>query len=132
MARKKFAVMLNRRGLAVLPPVRADRSHAMRANGNDLFNLILFQRFQIVFRKLAESQIVTQPASWIACTFFFPQDSEAGVQVAHHLGERCDDFAALWIVSAHAAQPQAIFLAAVENRKLLFLNELVALGGGKS
>src|SRR6266853_6130270 len=47
--------------------------------------------------------------------------------MVHHARKRSDDFAALRIVGSHAAQPQAIFLRAVENRKLLLLDELVAL-----
>src|ERR1700694_5512174 len=52
--------------------------------------------------------------------------------MVHHARKRSDDFAALRIVGSHAAQPQAIFLRAVENRKLLLLDEPVALAGAKT
>src|SRR5208337_1413005 len=40
--------------------------------------------------------------------------------------------AAPWVVAAHAAQPQAILLAAVEDGQPGLLNELVALAGGQA
>ena len=46
----------------------------------------------------------------------------------HHAREGGDDLAALRIVGAHAAEPQAIFLGAVEDRQLFLGDELVALG----
>jgi hypothetical protein len=47
----------------------------------------------------------------------------------HHPRKTRDDLATLRIVRAHAAQPQTVFLRAVENRKLLLLDEFVALAG---
>src|SRR5205814_6367936 len=52
--------------------------------------------------------------------------------MVHHARKRSDDFTALGVVGSHAAQPQAVFLRAVENRKLLLLDELVALAGAKT
>src|SRR5262245_55742619 len=46
----------------------------------------------------------------------------------HYLREGCNNFAALRIITAHAAEPQTILLSAVENRKLLFLDKFVAFG----
>jgi hypothetical protein len=52
--------------------------------------------------------------------------------VAQHARQRQHDFAALRIVRAHAAQPEAIFLRAVVNRQLVFLDEFLPLAGGES
>ena len=49
-----------------------------------------------------------------------------------HAGEGDDDFAALRVVRAHAAQPQAVFLRAVIDGKLVLRDELVALGRGEA
>src|SRR3954451_5851179 len=45
----------------------------------------------------------------------------------HHSRERCNDFPASRIISAHAPQPQAVLLGPVIDRKLLLGNELVPL-----
>src|SRR5665213_508213 len=52
--------------------------------------------------------------------------------MSHYARKRRDDLAALRIVGAHAAQPQAIFLSTVKYRKFLLLNEFVALGGAEA
>ena len=100
----------------------------MRADGDDLGDLRLRQGFQILFGELLEHQIVAQAARRIAGAFLFLEDAESGSQVRHHARKRSDDLAALRIVGAHAAEPQAVFLSAVEDRELLLLNEFVALG----
>ena len=41
MPGQKLAVMLYRRSLAELGPIRANGAYAMRANGNDLLHLVL-------------------------------------------------------------------------------------------
>ena len=93
----------------------------MRANGNDLLGFTLFQRFQILFGELLKHQIVAQAPRRIAGAFLFLQNAERGSQMPHHAREGGDNLAALRIVSAHAAQPQAVFLGAVEDRELLLL-----------
>ena len=50
----------------------------------------------------------------------------------HHAGEVGDDLAAVGIVAAHAAEPEAIFLCAVEDRQPGAGDELVAFGGGQA
>ena len=46
--------------------------------------------------------------------------------------QRQHDLAALRIVRSHAAEPEAIFLRAVENRQLVFLDEFLPLARGKA
>src|SRR5579872_3773647 len=46
----------------------------------------------------------------------------------HHAREGRHDLPALWIVSAHAAEPQAVLLGPVESRELLACDELLPLG----
>ena len=41
----------------------------------------LLQRFQILFRKLLEHEIIAQTARRIAGAFFFLEDAEGGAQV---------------------------------------------------
>src|SRR5215472_3131571 len=132
MPRQELAVMLHRRRLAVFLPVSRNRADAMRADGDDLLDLVLLECFEIIFGELAECQIVAEPAGRVACTLLFSENAEAGIQAAHHGGERCDNLPALRVVSAHASQPQTILLAAVKDGQFLFLNELVALGGGEA
>ena len=97
-----------------------------------LADLRLRQGFQVLFGQLLEDQIVSETAGRVAGAFFFFQDAEGGTDVRHDAGEIGDDFAAFGIVSAHAAQPEAVFLGAVEDRKLLLVDEFLALGGGEA
>ena len=50
----------------------------------------------------------------------------------HDAGEVGDDLAALGIVAAHAAEPEAVLLRAVEDGEGLLLDKFVALGGGEA
>src|SRR5882724_6571433 len=120
MPGQEFAVMFDWRRFSELFPIRADGPDTMRADGDDFLNLVLPQSLQIVFGELAESEIVAQAARWIARALFFAQDAKGDVQVSHHLRERGHDLAAPRVVRAHAAEPQAIFLAAVEDGQFLF------------
>ena len=90
----------------------------MRADRNDLRDFRLLQRFQILFGELLEHQIVAQPPRRIAGASFLFQHAERGSQMLHHARERRNNLAALRIVRAHAAEPQAIFLRAVEDREI--------------
>ena len=96
------------------------------------FTLALAQRLQIVFGKLAESEIVTQAPRRIARALFLAQDAEADVQSPENPHQRRDDFPALRIVRAHAAQPQTILLRAIEDGQLLLLDEFVAFARRKA
>src|SRR4051812_9521028 len=49
-----------------------------------------------------------------------------------HRDQGEDNLASLWIVSAHAAEPQAILLCAVIDWQLVFLDKLLALAGGET
>src|SRR5580698_1448313 len=131
MAREKFTVMFDGRGLAVFLPVRADGSHAMRADRNDLLYIAPAQCVQIRLGKLSESQVVAQPPRRIARALLLAQHSESDVQSSKHPHQGRDDFPAPRIVPAHAAEPQAILLRTIEDGKLLLLNEFIALVGRK-
>ena len=85
--------------------------------------------FKVGFGELLEEEIVAEAADGIAGALFFAEHAVAGAEVIHHAGEVGDDLAALGIVSAHAAEPQAVFLGAVEDGELLLLDKFVALGG---
>ena len=108
-------------------PVFLNGADAVRADGDDLLDLVLREGFEVGFGELLEEEIVAEAADGIAGAFFLAQDAVAGAEVVHHAGEVGDDFAAFGVVSAHAAEPEAIFLRAVEDGELLFLDELVAL-----
>src|SRR5262249_10163483 len=63
----------------------------------------------------------------IAGALLFAQHAVRRAEMLHHTREARDDLAALRIVGTHATQPQTVFLRAIEDRKLLLLDELVAL-----
>ena len=115
VAGQKFAVMLDLGRCAVLLPVFLDGADAVRADGDDLLDLVLRQGFEIGFGQLLEEQIVAQAADGVAGAFFLAQDAVACAEVVHHAGEVGDDLAAFGVVAAHAAEPQAILLRAVED-----------------
>ena len=99
----------------------------MRADRNDLGDLVLLDVFQILFRELLKDEVVAQAACWISCALLLLEDAERGAQVVHHLSERSDDLATLWIIPSHTAKPQTVFLRSIEDGKLLLLNELGSL-----
>ncbi len=84
------------------------------------------------FGELLEEEIVAEAADGVAGAFLLAQNAVAGAEVVHDAGEVGDDLAALGVVGAHAAQPQAVFLRAVEEGELLPLDELVAFGGAEA
>ena len=100
---------------AELLPVLLNGADAMRADGDDLLDLVLREGFQVRFSELLEEQIVAEAADGIAGAFFLAQYAVAGAEVVHHAGEVGNDLAAFRIVSAHAAEPEAILLCAVED-----------------
>src|ERR1700685_447595 len=128
MAGKEFAMMFDFDSPPEPAPVLSHRAHAVRTNGNDLLHGTLFQRGQIDFRELPEHEIVSQTPGRIAGTALFFENAERGAEVAHHSCERTDDLAAAWIIGPHAAEPQAVFLGAVEDGELLLGDEFVAFG----
>ena len=75
------------------------------------------QRFDVGFGHLLHGQVVAQAPGRIARAFFLAQHAERDAGVAQHARQRQHDLAPLRIVSAHAAQPEAIFLRAVVNRQ---------------
>src|SRR5260370_36422030 len=123
--------MFHRRRLPVLLPVDAYGSHAVRADRGNFGNLALRQRFEIVLRQLSKCQIVAQPARRVAGALLFAKNAEAYVQLPHYRRERGDDLAALRIIPAHAAQPEAVFLGPVEYWQILYLNDIVSLACNK-
>src|ERR1700680_1363816 len=106
-------MMLDRRRVTIFLPVRADGADAMRANRENLFDLVLLEALQIVLSELAKRQIVAQTARRVACTSLLAQYPEADIQPPQYSSERGDDFASLWIIRPHAAKPEAIFLGAI-------------------
>ena len=93
---------------------------------DDLLHLVLREGFEVRLGELLEEQVVAEAADGIAGAFLLAQDAVAGAEVVHDAGEVGDDLAALGIVSAHAAEPEAIFLGAVEDGECLLLDEFVA------
>ena len=90
----------------------------MGADGDDFLDFVLREGFEIGFGELLEDEIVAEAADGVAGAFLLAQHAEAGAEIVHHAGKVGDDFAAFGIVSAHAAQPQAIFLRTVEDGEL--------------
>src|SRR6185437_9381628 len=132
MPRKKLGMVLNGRGFAVFFPIGRDRPYTVWADRDDLFHFVLAQRFQIAFGKFPERKVVAQPPGRIAGTFLFAQHAETGSEVPHHLRERRDDLPSARIERTHAPEPEAVFLAAIEERQILFLYELISLRRSES
>ena len=128
----ELTVVLDFRGCAVFLPIFLDGAHTVRADGNDLLDLVLGEVFEVFFGELLEEQVVAESAHWIASAFLFAEDAEACAEVAHDAGEVGDDLAALWIVAAHAAEPEAVFLGSVEDGQGLLLDEAIALSGAEA
>ncbi len=110
IARHELAVMLDLGRRAVILPVLRDGADAVRADRHNLRDLLLLEDLEILLGKLLEDQVIAQPADGIAGAFFFLEDPEAGAEVLHDLRERSDNLAALRIIGAHAAEPQAVLL----------------------
>src|SRR5207237_241525 len=98
MPRHELAVVFDRRGLAIFLPVRRNRAHAMRTNGDNPGDLALRERLQILLSELPEDQVVAQPSRRVAGALLLAQDAEAGPEVLHHARKRDDDLAPLGIV----------------------------------
>src|SRR6185437_2579650 len=120
--------MLNRDVRAELAPVVLDGADAVRADGNNLLYFRLREGCQVGFRQLSECQIVAKPPNGIARTALLFQHAERCAQMTHDGCKRANNFSAARIVRAHAPEPEAVFLAPIENWEFLFGYELVALG----
>ena len=70
---------------------------------------------QAGFGQVLEDEVVAQAAGGVAGAFFLPQHAEGGAEVVHDAGEVGDDLAAVGVVAAHAAEPEAVLLGAVED-----------------
>jgi hypothetical protein len=92
----------------------------VRADGDDLLDLLRLHRFEVGLGELLEDEIVAQAAGRVAGAFLFAQHAVAGAEVAHDFDEAADDLAAFGVVAAHAAEPEAVFLGAVEDGQLCF------------
>src|SRR5665213_2454844 len=119
--------MFNRRRRAERFPVFLDGADTVRANRNNLLDVVPRERCQILLSQLLKEQIVTEPANRIARTFILAQNAKARAKILHHPRKIAHNLAALRIVTAHASQPQAILLRPVEDGQLLSLNKFIAL-----
>src|SRR5579884_57951 len=130
-AREQLAVVFDRERRACLLPVGSDGADAMRANRDHLGGLGRLQCFDVLLGQLRERQVVAEAARRVAGAALLAQHAEGDAGVAQHARECQHDLAALRIVSAHAAEPQAVFLRAVVEGQLVLLDEFLALGGGE-
>src|SRR3974390_84254 len=80
-ASEEFAVVLDFGRRAELLPVFLDGANAVRANRDDLLDLVLCGGFEIGFGELLEKQIVAEPANGIAGAFLLAQDAVARAEV---------------------------------------------------
>jgi len=90
----------------------ADGNQAGRFGGADGLDIGLGQP--------RNRQVVAQPARRIAGAFLFAQHAKTDAGVAEQARQRQYDLTSLGIVGAHAAQPQAVFLGAVEQGQGVF------------
>ena len=132
MAGHEFGVVFDVGRDAEVAPVGRDGADAVGADGDDLLDFRRVQLLQAMLGEVLEDEVVAETAGGIAGTFFFLEDAEAGAEVGHDAGEVGDDLAAVRVVGAHAAEPEAVFLGAVEDGELGAGDELVAFGGGQA
>src|SRR5262245_19360325 len=104
----------------------------MRTYREHLFDIALPESFNIRLGELREEQIVAETPRRIAIAALLAKRAECYAEMPQHGYERKDDLTSLWIVSAHAAQPQAILLRAVVDRKLALLQESLPLARGEA
>ena len=131
VAGHELGVMLDFRGDAVLAPIGGDGANAVRADGDDLFDLRLFEGGKTLLGEGAEDQIVAEAAGGVASTLFLFHHTERCSKVLHDAGKVGYDLAALGVKAAHAAQPEAVLLRAVEDGEALLGNEFIALHGAE-
>ena len=115
MAGHEFAVVFDFGGDAELAPVGGDGADAVGADGDDLLDLLRGEGLQAGFGERLEDEVVAEAAGGVAGAFLFFEDAEGGAEVVHDAGEVGDDLAAVGIVAAHAAEPEAVLLRAVED-----------------
>jgi hypothetical protein len=127
VAGEELGVVLDLGGDAVGAPVGGDGADAVRTDGDDLLDLGGLEGLEAGFGEALEDQIVAETTSRVAGAFLFLEDAEGGAEVGHDAGEVGDDLAALGVVAAHAAEPEAVLLGAVEDGEGLLRDELVAL-----
>ena len=132
VAGHELGVVFDFGGDAELAPVGGDGADAVRADGDDLLDLGGLEGFEAGLGEGLEDEVVAETAGGVAGAFFFLQDAEGGAEVLHDAGEVGDDLAALGVVAAHAAEPEAVLLRAVEDGEGLFLDEFVALHGAEA
>ena len=127
MTSQKLAVMLDCRRRAVLLPVLLNGAHAMRADRNDFLDLVLRQCFQVGFGQLLKEQIVAEAPHRIARTLFLAQHAEGAPRCRITRTSASTISRPRRIVRAHAAEPQAVLLRAVEDGQRILLDKFVAL-----
>ncbi len=132
VAGEEFGVVFDVRGDAEFAPVIGDGADAVGADGDDLLDLLRGEGGEAGFGEGLEGEVVAEPAGWVAGTSLFLEDAEGGAEVGHDAGEVGDDLAAVGIVGAHAAEPKAVLLGAIEDGQVGSGNEFVALGCGQA
>ena len=80
--------MFDRRCCSILLPIRFHGAHAVRTDRDDLLDLRLLERGQILLGELTEDKIVAKAPHRIAGAAFFLQNAEGGSEMFHHGGER--------------------------------------------
>jgi hypothetical protein len=119
VAGHELAVVLDLGGDAEVAPVGGDGADAVGADGDDLLDLLRGEGGEAGFGEVLEDEVVAEAAGGVAGAFFFLEDAEGGAEVVHDAGEVGDDLAAVGVVGAHAAEPEAVLLGAVEDGEAL-------------
>ena len=132
MAGEEFGVVFDVGGGAEVAPVGGDGADAVGADGDDLLDLLRGEGGEAGFGERLEDEVVAEAAGGVAGAFLLAQDAEGGAEVGHDAGEVGDDLAGVGVVAAHAAEPEAVLLGAVEDGEGGAGDELVALGGGQA
>ena len=119
--------MLDLRRDAILLPVRRHRPHAMRTDRHNLLHLRLLQRLQTLLRETPNNRSFPSRRAGSPVHFSFFSTPKLHPQESHHPRKIRNNLAPLRVITPHASQPQTVLLRAIEDRKLLLRNKLVAL-----
>ena len=110
VAGEELGVVLDFRRSAEFFPVFLDGADAVGADGDDFLHLVLLEGFEIGLGEHLEDEVVAESAGGVSGAFFLAEDAVACAEIVHDIDEAGDDFAAFGVVSAHAAEPEAVFL----------------------
>src|SRR3974390_1229301 len=104
---KVFTVMADLETRAIALVLVLERVEAMRAEGNDILDVVFLERRRIFFCQLLEQKLVSDSACWIAATFLFTsEDGKLDAASLQQLSGGSRDLLVALVQGAAAADPE--------------------------